>query len=144
MNILPPKITLHPHQINIYNLFSLLVCNMNCKLSINLPLSFLVAKQKYHFIQFLDLKTMTERLRSKYYVSRRLFIADMMRIFTNCKIYNAPETLYYEYAVTLQHYFQTKMKELGLWDKQLRNVAIYCFFLYLRKKNVYSVYGLNK
>lgn len=60
---------------------------------------------------------MTERLRSKYYVSRRLFIADMMRIFTNCKIYNAPETLYYEYAVTLQHYFQTKMKELGLWDK---------------------------
>ncbi|KAL1501403.1 hypothetical protein ABEB36_006727 [Hypothenemus hampei] len=65
----------------------------------------------------MDLKTMTERLKSKYYVSRRLFIADMMRIFTNCKIYNSRETRYYECSVTLQQYFQTRMKELGLWDK---------------------------
>ncbi|ERL93579.1 hypothetical protein D910_10867 [Dendroctonus ponderosae] len=75
-------------------------------------------KDYYDHIKYpMDLKTMTERLKAKYYVSRRLFIADMMRIFTNCKIYNAPETPYYECAVTLQHYFQTRMKELGLWDK---------------------------
>ncbi|XP_050309764.1 histone acetyltransferase KAT2A [Anthonomus grandis grandis] len=72
----------------------------------------------YDHIKYpMDLKTMTERLKAKYYVSRRLFIADMMRIFTNCKLYNSPETRYYECAVTLQQYFQTKLKELGLWDK---------------------------
>ncbi|CAH1117979.1 unnamed protein product [Phaedon cochleariae] len=65
----------------------------------------------------MDLKTMADRLKSKYYVSRRLFIADMMRIFTNCKIYNPPESEYYFCAENLQQYFQTKMKELGLWDK---------------------------
>lgn len=68
-------------------------------------------------IVFTDLKIMTDRLKNKYYVSRRLFIADMMRIFTNCKFYNTPETVYYQSAVNLQQYFQTKMKELGLWDK---------------------------
>ncbi|XP_044750210.1 histone acetyltransferase KAT2A isoform X2 [Coccinella septempunctata] len=72
----------------------------------------------YDLIKYpMDLKTMAERLKSRYYVSRRLFIADMMRIFTNCKIYNAPDTEYYQCAVNLQQYFQTKMKEIGLWDK---------------------------
>lgn len=60
---------------------------------------------------------MTERLNSKYYVARRLFIADMLRIFTNCKIYNNQDTEYYHCAVDLQKFFQTKMKEIGLWDK---------------------------
>ncbi|XP_076270136.1 gcn5 acetyltransferase isoform X2 [Rhynchophorus ferrugineus] len=72
----------------------------------------------YDHIKYpMDLRTMTERLKSKYYVSRRLFIADMMRIFTNCKIYNSHDTPYYQCAVNLQQYFQTKMKEIGLWDK---------------------------
>ncbi|VEN51701.1 unnamed protein product [Callosobruchus maculatus] len=72
----------------------------------------------YDHIKYpMDLKTMTERLKSRYYVSRRLFIADMMRIFTNCKSYNSPETEYYQCALTLQQYFITKMKEMGLWDK---------------------------
>ncbi|XP_044266959.1 histone acetyltransferase KAT2A isoform X2 [Tribolium madens] len=72
----------------------------------------------YDHIKYpMDLKTMADRLKSRYYVSRRLFIADMMRIFRNCKIYNSPETEYYQCAVNLQQYFQTKMKEVGLWDK---------------------------
>ncbi|KAG5889323.1 hypothetical protein JTB14_027471 [Gonioctena quinquepunctata] len=72
----------------------------------------------YDHIKYpMDLKTMADRLKSRYYVSRRLFIADMMRIFTNCKIYNSPETEYYQCAENLQQYFQTKMKEIGLWDK---------------------------
>ncbi|KAK9869565.1 hypothetical protein WA026_003317 [Henosepilachna vigintioctopunctata] len=72
----------------------------------------------YDLIKYpMDLKTMAERLKSRYYVSRRLFIADMMRIFTNCKVYNAPDTEYYQCAINLQQYFQTKMKEIGLWDK---------------------------
>lgn len=86
---------------------------------IKYPMGKLVLQVKFYcfFFDILDLKTMAERLKSRYYVSRRLFIADMMRIFRNCKIYNAPETTYYQCAENLQHYFQTKMKEVGLWDK---------------------------
>lgn len=69
-------------------------------------------KDYYDHIKYpMDLKTMTERLKNKYYVSRRLFIADMTRIFTNCKFYNQVETEYYQCAVKLEKFFQTKMKE---------------------------------
>lgn len=66
---------------------------------------------------FSDLKTMTDRLKARYYVTRRLFIADMTRIFTNCRLYNSPDTEYYRCANALEKYFQTRMKEIGLWDK---------------------------
>lgn len=65
----------------------------------------------------LDLRTIGERLKARYYVARRLFIADMTRIFTNCRLYNSPETEYYKCANALEKYFQTRMKEVGLWDK---------------------------
>ncbi|XP_071579451.1 histone acetyltransferase KAT2A-like isoform X2 [Temnothorax nylanderi] len=72
----------------------------------------------YDHIKYpMDLKTMEDRLKSKYYVTRRLFIADMTRIFTNCRLYNGLETEYYHCANTLEKYFQTRMKESGLWDK---------------------------
>ncbi|XP_033216252.1 histone acetyltransferase KAT2A-like isoform X2 [Belonocnema kinseyi] len=72
----------------------------------------------YDHIKYpMDLKTMTDRLKDGYYVSRRLFIADMTRIFTNCRFYNSRETEYFRCANTLEKYFQTKMKEIGLWDK---------------------------
>lgn len=72
----------------------------------------------YDHIKYpMDLKTMNERLKSGYYTSRKLFIADMTRIFTNCRIYNSPDTEYYMCANQLEKYFQTKMKELGLWNK---------------------------
>ena len=38
--------------------------------------------------------TMGERLKANFYVYKQLFIADMKRMFTNCKAYNAPETEY--------------------------------------------------
>lgn len=72
----------------------------------------------YEHIKYpMDLKTMADRLKSHYYTTRRLFIADMTRIFTNCRLYNSPDTEYYRCATVLEKYFQTKMKELGLWDK---------------------------
>lgn len=72
----------------------------------------------YDHIKYpMDLKTMGERLKKGYYVTRRLFMADMARIFSNCRFYNAPETEYYRCANSLERYFQTKMRELGLWDK---------------------------
>lgn len=72
----------------------------------------------YDHIKYpMDLKTMSDRLKDGYYVSRRLFIADMTRIFTNCRFYNSKETDYFKCANSLEKYFQTKMKELGIWDK---------------------------
>ncbi|XP_055915978.1 histone acetyltransferase KAT2A-like [Eupeodes corollae] len=72
----------------------------------------------YHHIKYpMDLKTMGERLKKGYYVTRRLFMADMARIFSNCRFYNQPDTEYYRCANSLERYFQTKMRELGLWDK---------------------------
>ncbi|XP_014226861.1 histone acetyltransferase KAT2B [Trichogramma pretiosum] len=72
----------------------------------------------YDHIKYpMDLKTMSERLKSRYYVTRRLFIADMTRIFTNCRLYNGPDTEYYSCANSLEKYFVTKMKESNLWDK---------------------------
>lgn len=65
----------------------------------------------------MDLQTMAERLKKGYYVTKRLFMADMARIFTNCRFYNQPNTEYYRCANTLERYFQTKMKEMKLWDK---------------------------
>lgn len=44
-------------------------------------------------------------------------MADMARIFSNCRLYNSPDTEYYRCANSLERYFQTKMKEIGLWDK---------------------------
>lgn len=64
-----------------------------------------------------DLKTMSERLKSRYYTTRKLFMADMQRIFTNCREYNPPESEYYKCANLLEKFFYTKIKEAGLIDK---------------------------
>ena len=66
---------------------------------------------------FSDLKTMGERLKNRYYCHKRLFIADMNRIFTNCRSYNDPDTEYYKCANTFEKVFNTKLKEMGLVDK---------------------------
>ncbi|XP_011297748.1 histone acetyltransferase KAT2A [Fopius arisanus] len=77
-----------------------------------------VVPDYYDHIKYpMDLKTMTDRLKARYYVARRLFIADMTRIFTNCRVYNSPDTEYYRCANALEKYFRTRMKEIGLWDK---------------------------
>ena len=63
---------------------------------------------------FSDLKTMSERLRNRYYFHKRLFIADMTRMVTNCRAYNSPETEYYKCANVIEKFFHTKMKEAAL------------------------------
>jgi histone acetyltransferase len=76
------------------------------------------APDYYDHIKYpMDLKTMTERLKSKYYCSKRFFHSDMMRIFNNCRAYNSPDTEYYKCANTLERFYVNKMKEAALWDK---------------------------
>lgn len=73
----------------------------------------------YDHIKYpMDLKTMTERFKAHYYVKVRLFNADMLRIFKNCRFYNHPETEYYKCANNLEKYFQHKIKETGLLEKK--------------------------
>ena len=46
-----------------------------------------VVPDYYDHVKFpMDMKTMGERLKSNYYVNKRLFIADMKRMITNCKV----------------------------------------------------------
>lgn len=72
----------------------------------------------YEHVRYpMDLKTMTERLKKGYYVIKRLFIADMSRIFSNCRFYNGPDSEYFRIANSLERYFKTKMMEVGLMDK---------------------------
>lgn len=69
------------------------------------------------FFSCADLKTMSERLKNRYYVSKKLFMADLQRVFTNCREYNPPESEYYKCANILEKFFYTKIKEAGLIDK---------------------------
>lgn len=66
-----------------------------------------------HIKHPMDLKTVGERLKNRYYVNKRLFIIDMKRIFNNCRSYNNPETEYYRNANTLEKYFFTKLREIA-------------------------------
>ncbi|XP_042330564.1 histone acetyltransferase KAT2B isoform X3 [Sceloporus undulatus] len=72
---------------------------------------------KKHSTTGQDLKTMSERLKNRYYVSKKLFMADLQRVFTNCREYNPPESEYYKCANILEKFFYTKIKEAGLIDK---------------------------
>ncbi|KAM5157312.1 histone acetyltransferase KAT2B isoform 1-T1 [Mantella aurantiaca] len=72
----------------------------------------------YEVIRFpMDLKTMSERVKNRYYVTKKLFMADLQRIFTNCREYNPPESEYFKCANILEKFFYSKIKEAGLIDK---------------------------
>lgn len=72
----------------------------------------------YDHIKFpMDLKTMGDRLKNRYYVHRKLFMADISRMFSNCRHYNEADTEYCKCANALEKYYIAKMKDAGLWEK---------------------------
>uniref|UniRef100_A0A8C5D412 histone acetyltransferase n=1 Tax=Gouania willdenowi TaxID=441366 RepID=A0A8C5D412_GOUWI len=76
------------------------------------------APDYYEIIRFpIDLKTMTDRLKNRYYVTKKLFIADLQRIITNCREYNPPDSEYCKCANTLEKFFYFKLKDGGLIEK---------------------------
>ncbi|KAK3102202.1 hypothetical protein FSP39_009584 [Pinctada imbricata] len=76
------------------------------------------APDYYDHIKYpMDLKTMGDRLRNRYYCHKRLFMADMNRIITNCRSYNKPDTEYYKCANTIEKFFNNKLKDAGLLEK---------------------------
>ena len=83
-----------------------------------IPVDRKVVPDYYDHIKYpMDLKTMNDRLKANYYCNKRLFIADMKRMFSNCRAYNAPDTEYYNCANALEKYVTTKMRDHGLLDK---------------------------
>lgn len=58
----------------------------------------------------------SERLTKGYYVTRKLFIADMRRMFSNYKQYNPKDSHLVNFAIALEKVYLIKMKELNLWD----------------------------
>lgn len=76
-----------------------------------------IASNWINLSSYLDLKTMTERLKNRYYVTKKLFIADLQRVITNCREYNPPDSEYCKCANTLEKFFYFKLKEAGLIEK---------------------------
>ncbi|ESO96746.1 hypothetical protein LOTGIDRAFT_143660 [Lottia gigantea] len=76
------------------------------------------APDYYDHIKYpMDFKTMSERLKNRYYSNKRIFIADMKHVFDNCRNYNDSDTEYYKCANIVERFFISKMKDHGLWDK---------------------------
>jgi histone acetyltransferase len=43
------------------------------------------------------------------YVTLEMFAADLRRMFENCRIYNAPDTIYFKCATKLEQFFEMKL-----------------------------------
>ena len=81
------------------------------------PVNTDIAPDYYQFIKYpMDLQTVGARITKGYYITRSMFIADVNRIFNNCRLYNDPSTDYYKSADTLQKYFISELKEAGMYN----------------------------
>lgn len=60
------------------------------------------------------MKTISERIKSRYYKHRHVFISDMLRMFHNCRVYNETESTIYKNSLILEKFFISKMQESNL------------------------------
>ncbi|XP_077575012.1 nucleosome-remodeling factor subunit BPTF-like isoform X2 [Stigmatopora nigra] len=58
----------------------------------------------------MDLSTMEERLQKRKYVKLTEFVADMTKIFDNCRYYNPSDSPFYQCAEVLESFFVQKLK----------------------------------
>ncbi|XP_062243495.1 nucleosome-remodeling factor subunit BPTF-like isoform X5 [Platichthys flesus] len=58
----------------------------------------------------MDLSTMEERLQKREYVKLTEFVADMTKIFDNCRYYNPSDSPFYQCAEVLESFFVQKLK----------------------------------
>ncbi len=66
----------------------------------------------------MDLSLIQQRLKSgTYYVTLDIFTADLRRMFTNCRIYNAAETIYYKIANKLESFMDQWLNTHLLFDE---------------------------
>jgi len=115
----PPKKTEHdPEQL--YGLFKAILGQVKAHASswpFQQPVSEAEVPDYYDHIKYpMDLRTMTEKHKARYYHHPRLFHADIMRIFRNCRFYNGPETEYFRCATALEKYYRHRMREANLLE----------------------------
>ncbi|XP_031210307.1 nucleosome-remodeling factor subunit BPTF isoform X3 [Mastomys coucha] len=58
----------------------------------------------------MDLATMEERIQNRYYERLTEFVADMTKIFDNCRYYNPNDSPFYQCAEVLETFFVQKLK----------------------------------
>ncbi|XP_030637750.1 nucleosome-remodeling factor subunit BPTF-like [Chanos chanos] len=58
----------------------------------------------------MDLSTMEDRLLKRYYVKLTEYVADMTKIFDNCRYYNPSDSPFYQCAEILESFFVQKLK----------------------------------
>ncbi len=60
-------------------------------------------KKIFSFIP-LDIKTIEKRLQANYYLDKEVFVKDIIRMFTNARVYNLPETIYVKASNELEEF----------------------------------------
>jgi len=68
----------------------------------------------------IDLRTIEKRLQAGHYVDKEVFVRDALRLFTNARIYNLPETIYVKAANELEEFVTPYLNSLK--DDQNKNV----------------------
>ncbi|KAJ8002115.1 hypothetical protein DPEC_G00176460 [Dallia pectoralis] len=58
----------------------------------------------------MDLSTMEDRLQKRYYIKLTEFVADMTKVFDNCRYYNPGDSPFYQCAEVLENFFVQKLK----------------------------------
>ncbi|KAF5924412.1 hypothetical protein HPG69_018813 [Diceros bicornis minor] len=84
----------------------------------------------------MDLATMEERVQRRYYEKLTEFVADMTKIFDNCRYYNPSDSPFYQCAEVLESFFVQKLK--GFKASSSSN-SLYC----LRIQQMQFMVNLN-
>ncbi|XP_003745675.1 histone acetyltransferase KAT2B [Galendromus occidentalis] len=111
---LPPAVAQQTHQDHLLRQILTSMRNYTPAKCFVEPVDEAYAPGYYDHIKFpMDFSTMSQRLKNKFYTHQRLFFADMIRIFENCRIFNEPDSEFVRYANVSQRQFLAKWKELG-------------------------------
>ncbi len=63
-------------------------------------------------IIYLDLQTLESNLEKGKYQNRADFMSDLIKIFTNAKLFNRPSTIFHKYAKELEILIEDEIREL--------------------------------
>jgi histone acetyltransferase len=69
----------------------------------------------------MDLSTMEERLEQGFYTTPQILIDDLKLIFSNCRQYNDPTTVYAKCASKMEKYMWTLVQEIAEWADLVEN-----------------------
>lgn len=75
-----------------------------------LILWFLLMWEMLIFLPLVDFSTMETRLQKRHYHKLTEFVADVTKIFENCRYYNPNDTPFFQCAEVLEAFFVQKLK----------------------------------